>query len=98
MLINLYLARDIFQRLKAKYVSSLDDFQWQRNIRFYWNTDPLEGFGHLTVSMVETQLPYGFEYMGNTPRIIVTPVTEKGFQYFLLLLLDFVKLCKYFLQ
>jgi len=25
-------------------------------------------------------LPYGFEYMGNMPRMIVTPMTEKGFQ------------------
>ena len=29
---------------------------------------------------VETMLPYGFEYMGNMPRMIVTPMTEKGFQ------------------
>ena len=68
-------------RLKAKHVSSVDDFHWQSNLRFYWNTDQLEGLGHLTVSMLETQVPYGFEYTGNTQRLIVTPTTEKGFQY-----------------
>ncbi len=38
--------------MKSKYVSSVDDFHWQRNLRYYWNTDALEGLGHLTVAMV----------------------------------------------
>lgn len=29
---------------------------------------------------VETQVPYGFEYMGNNHRLVLTPATEKGFQ------------------
>jgi hypothetical protein len=38
--------------MKSKYVSKLDDFYWQKNLRYYWNTDALEGLGHLTVAMV----------------------------------------------
>jgi hypothetical protein len=51
-LLILRFSRDIIQRMKSKYVSSLDDFYWQKNLRYYWNTDALEGLGHLTVAMV----------------------------------------------
>lgn len=73
-------ARDIARRLKVKHVTTVTDFHWLSNLRFYWNTDPIEGLGHLTVSMLETKIPYGFEYMGNTQRLIITPTIEKGFQ------------------
>lgn len=46
------VGRDVIQRMKSKYVSSIDDFYWQKNMRYYWNTDAIEGLGHLTVAMV----------------------------------------------
>lgn len=44
--------RDNVQKLKSKYVSSVADYHWQKNLRFYWNDDEIEGLGHLSVAMV----------------------------------------------
>lgn len=39
--------------------------------RYYWVTD------FLYVRAVNAEFPYGFEYLGNTGRLVITPLTDR---------------------
>jgi dynein heavy chain len=49
-------------------------------LRYYWEADATEawyGPEGLWVKMVQASLPYGYEYLGNTPRLVITPLTDR---------------------
>ena len=45
-------------------ISSLND-------RYYWIND------FLYIRAVNAEFPYGFEYLGNTGRLVITPLTDR---------------------
>nr|CAJ2469593.1 unnamed protein product [Leishmania braziliensis] len=65
---------------------SLLDFGWQKQLRFYYG---LSTSVHGARGAAETadcfvrhgaaELPYGYEYLGNQPRLVITPLTERAF-------------------
>ncbi|KAJ8963034.1 hypothetical protein NQ314_005606 [Rhamnusium bicolor] len=67
-------ARDIVKMLKELKVQSIADFNWISQMRYYWR-DFL-----ITVSMITTDVMYGFEYLGNTGRLVSTPLTDRCFR------------------
>jgi dynein heavy chain len=72
--------RDILQSLAATGVESVWDFDWQRQLRYYWDTDERnesELGENCYVRQVNVQFTYGYEYQGATSRLVVTPLTEK---------------------
>lgn len=60
--------------LRDLKVASTADFNWISQMRYYWN-DSL-----VTVSMITTDVMYGFEYLGNTGRLVFTPLTDRCFR------------------
>jgi dynein heavy chain len=66
-------ARDIIEDLKNDQVSSTYDFQWQKQLRYYWQDDD----SNCKVSQVQATLMYGYEYMGATTRLVITPLTDR---------------------
>jgi len=39
--------------------------------RYYWMND------FLYIRAVNAEFPYGFEYLGNTGRLVITPLTDR---------------------
>uniref|UniRef100_K3W9Z0 AAA+ ATPase domain-containing protein n=1 Tax=Globisporangium ultimum (strain ATCC 200006 / CBS 805.95 / DAOM BR144) TaxID=431595 RepID=K3W9Z0_GLOUD len=63
-------ARDVTARLVHNKVSTKEDFMWSSQLRYYWEDD-------LFADMVSARRPYGYEYLGNSFRLVITPLTDK---------------------
>ncbi|OMJ85153.1 hypothetical protein SteCoe_13621 [Stentor coeruleus] len=64
-------AKDVVHRLIENKVTTIDDFDWIAQLRYYWEDEDCY------VKCVQTRFPYGYEYLGNTPRLVITPLTDK---------------------
>ncbi len=69
-------ARDVTKRLVQSGMTSVNDFEWISQMRYYWRGDQ-DISGDMTVMMVSSERPYGYEYLGNSLRLVITPLTDK---------------------
>ena len=65
--------RDITDKLYTKQIKSLNDFIWQQQLRFYWDGDEDD----CVVKQANAMFKYGYEYMGVTSRLVITPLTDR---------------------
>nr|KAF6302477.1 dynein axonemal heavy chain 14 [Pipistrellus kuhlii] len=73
-LITLYVhCKDIVQDLLNKSVFSEEDFEWTRHLQYRWNEKQMLCY----VFQGEARFAYGYEYLGCTPRLVVTPLTTR---------------------
>ncbi len=49
------------------------DFNWQKQLRFYWDVEENE----CIVKQISAILNYGYEYMGVSSRLVITPLTDR---------------------
>ncbi|KFH11906.1 putative dynein heavy chain 2 [Toxoplasma gondii VAND] len=62
-------AKDVVEKLAEAKVESISFFEWISQLRYYWRDD-------CWVRCVQTDFPYGYEYLGNTFRLVITPLTD----------------------
>ena len=72
----LFVARDVVANLKEEGVCDPKDFNWIAQMRYYWEDSMV------MVRMISTTVPYDYEYLGNTGRLVITPLTERCYRYF----------------
>lgn len=64
-------ARDVVETLAKQGVNDVGAFEWIMQLRYYWENDDC------FVKCIQTNFPYGYEYLGNTLRLVITPLTDK---------------------
>eukprot|EP00163_Fabomonas_tropica_P031148 TRINITY_DN730_c1_g1_i6.p1 TRINITY_DN730_c1_g1~~TRINITY_DN730_c1_g1_i6.p1 ORF type:complete len:4200 (+),score=1431.71 TRINITY_DN730_c1_g1_i6:1002-12602(+) len=64
-------ARDVVDRMVQGGVNDIREFEWISQLRYYMDGD------QVLVKMVNTNFNYGYEYLGNTGRLVITPLTDR---------------------
>jgi dynein heavy chain len=59
-----------------KEVESSEEFEWGSQLRYYWTEKTMT----LIAKMVTSEVPYGFEYLGNSLRLVITPLTDRCYR------------------
>jgi dynein heavy chain len=74
-------ARDVVANLAAKGVSSPTDFDWQAQLRSYWEEDKNGNRENTTIMRImSAEIEYGYEYLGNSSRLVITPLTDRCYR------------------
>ena len=68
-------ARDVVEELsKDPDLKGINDFAWVSQLRYYTNGDDVD------VRMITTTVKYGNEYLGNSGRLVITPLTDRCYR------------------
>uniref|UniRef100_A0A8C5CUF5 Dynein, axonemal, heavy chain 12 n=1 Tax=Gadus morhua TaxID=8049 RepID=A0A8C5CUF5_GADMO len=67
-------ARDVVMELIEKGVSHETDFQWLAQLRYYWTNE------NVRVRIINCDVKYAYEYLGNSPRLVITPLTDRCYR------------------
>jgi len=64
-------AKDVIKDLCKLGLTDVNAFEWIQQLRYYWENK------NCRVKCIQTDFPYGYEYLGNTFRLVITPLTDK---------------------
>uniref|UniRef100_A0A8C4TYN4 Dynein axonemal heavy chain 1 n=1 Tax=Falco tinnunculus TaxID=100819 RepID=A0A8C4TYN4_FALTI len=64
-------AKDVAAKLIEENVTSVNDFEWISQLRYYWEREDLY------IRAVNAEFIYGYEYLGNSGRLVITPLTDR---------------------
>uniref|UniRef100_A0A8C3EY43 Dynein axonemal heavy chain 9 n=1 Tax=Corvus moneduloides TaxID=1196302 RepID=A0A8C3EY43_CORMO len=66
-------ARDVVAKMIAQKVDSAQAFLWLSQLRHRWSDEER----HCLANICDAQFLYSYEYLGNTPRLVITPLTDR---------------------
>lgn len=67
-------AKDVVYELVEKNVMNKSDFQWLSQLRYYWENN------NTFVRIINATVPYANEYLGNSDRLVITPLTDRCYR------------------
>jgi dynein heavy chain, axonemal len=79
-------ARDVVTAMVEKGVGTVTDFEWMAQLRYYWveQPDEYERYGkdpmNLVPRIINSSKMYGYEYLGNSTRLVITPLTDRCYR------------------
>jgi len=68
--------RDVVEELMNDNIDSTSDFAWLSQLRYYFE----ENERQLWVHIINTEYKYGNEYLGNSGRLVITPLTDRCYR------------------
>ncbi|XP_074244239.1 dynein axonemal heavy chain 2 isoform X4 [Saimiri boliviensis] len=66
-------ARDVLEKLYKSGLMDVNSFDWLSQLRFYWEKD----LDDCVIRQTNTQFQYSYEYLGNSGRLVITPLTDR---------------------
>ncbi|XP_046903615.1 dynein axonemal heavy chain 6-like [Hypomesus transpacificus] len=73
LLTTLVHCRDILSHLIQLRISSSQDFEWSRQLHYDWHDSTSVCY----VIHAKASFIYGYEYLGCSPRLVITPLTDR---------------------
>ncbi|XP_064811633.1 dynein axonemal heavy chain 6-like [Oncorhynchus masou masou] len=65
--------RDILSHLLQNRITTVDDFEWTRQLQYVW----YDSTSLCYVVHAQASFMYGYEYLGCSPRLVITPLTDR---------------------
>ncbi|XP_070785989.1 dynein axonemal heavy chain 2 [Enoplosus armatus] len=66
-------ARDVIDKLAKAGCNDINAFEWLSQLRLYWEKD----VNDCIIRQTNTRFKYGYEYLGNSGRLVITPLTDR---------------------
>lgn len=66
-------ARDVVMKMIANKIENSGEFLWQCQLRHRWDDEKKDCFGN----QCDATFRYAHEYLGNQPRLVITPLTDR---------------------
>ncbi|KAG7239799.1 hypothetical protein INR49_028387 [Caranx melampygus] len=66
-------ARDVVAKMITQKVENSQAFVWLSQLRHRW----ADKERHCFANICDAQFVYSYEYLGNTPRLVITPLTDR---------------------
>jgi dynein heavy chain len=69
-------SRDVIEKMVKSNCSSVNAFEWLSQLRFYWEKGSKD-FDDCLIKQINTSFKFGYEYLGNSGRLVITPLTDR---------------------
>lgn len=66
-------ARDVVQKLIDEKIEGPEVFLWQQQLRFEWHQSTFD----VEIKITDFKTKYFYEWIGNTGRLVITPLTDR---------------------
>jgi dynein heavy chain len=65
--------RDVVHTLIKEGCRKAEEFHWQSQLKFYWDKEKGDSYARIA----DAKFWYSYEYLGNGPRLVITPLTDR---------------------
>jgi dynein heavy chain len=78
--------RDVVTKMVELGTHEVSDFEWMSQLRYYWEDAwkdgqaVKKGMKTLVARIVNARCLYGYEYLGNTMRLVITALTDRCYR------------------
>lgn len=81
-----FFQRDVVAKIISQKIESSSEFLWQSQLRHRWgqptelsdsNSTENVGKNNCFGNICDAEFKYSYEYLGNTPRLVITPLTDR---------------------
>ena len=78
--------RDVVTKMVDLGTKDISDFEWMSQLRYYWEDSWKDGQAvkkgqkTLVARIVNARCLYGYEYLGNTMRLVITALTDRCYR------------------